>query len=78
MEKLTKSIAIQTIVGLPLRLRILPSVKDIVQEKYVNSTDIEGFSKIWKYIRFVGRLSLSLFGKKWITISFSFIIYNYY
>ncbi|KAG6798564.1 hypothetical protein HZU73_06130 [Apis mellifera caucasica] len=66
LEKLTKSIAIQTIVGLPLRLRILPSVKDIVQEKYVNSTDIEGFSKIWKYIRFVGRLSLSLFGLAWL------------
>ncbi|KOX68377.1 TWiK family of potassium channels protein 7 [Melipona quadrifasciata] len=65
-EKSTKSIAIQTIVGLPLRLRVLPSVRDIVEEKDVDSSNVKGFSKIWKHIRFLGRLSLSLFGLIWL------------
>ncbi|KOC65824.1 TWiK family of potassium channels protein 7 [Habropoda laboriosa] len=65
-EKSTKSVAIQTLIGLPLRLRVLPSVKDIVDEKDENSTNVKGFSTIWKYIRFLGRLSLSLFGLLWL------------
>ncbi|CAD1480377.1 unnamed protein product [Heterotrigona itama] len=65
-EKSTKSIAIQTIVGLPLRLRVLPSVRDIVEEKNVDSSNAKGFSKVWRHIRFLGRLSLSLFGLLWL------------
>ncbi|XP_043592776.1 uncharacterized protein LOC122572177 isoform X1 [Bombus pyrosoma] len=65
-EKPTKSIAIQTTVGLPLRLRVLPSVKDIVEEEDVASSNVKGFSKIWRHIRFLGRLSLSLFGLTWL------------
>ncbi|XP_053984049.1 uncharacterized protein LOC128893663 isoform X2 [Hylaeus anthracinus] len=61
-KKLTKSIAIQTIVGLPLRLRFLPSVKDIFEENGSGKKS----TKIWKHIRFLGRLSLSLFGLSWL------------
>ncbi|XP_017753387.1 PREDICTED: uncharacterized protein LOC108545994 isoform X2 [Eufriesea mexicana] len=64
-KKSTKSIAIQTIVGLPLRLRVLPSVKDTIEEKDV-TTNAKGFCKVWKHIRFLGRLSLSLFGLLWL------------
>ncbi|XP_076757671.1 uncharacterized protein LOC143427420 isoform X1 [Xylocopa sonorina] len=73
IEKLTKSVAIQTIVGLPLRLRVLPSIKDIVQEEAVDSANVKGFSKVWKHIRFLGRLSLSLFGLLWLLIIWTIV-----
>ncbi|XP_034176356.2 uncharacterized protein LOC117602439 isoform X5 [Osmia lignaria lignaria] len=73
LEKSVKSVAIQTIIGQPLRLRVLPSVKDIVHENETNSADVKGFSKIWKYIRFLGRLSLSLFGLFWFLITWAIV-----
>ncbi|KZC09947.1 PREDICTED: TWiK family of potassium channels protein 7-like [Dufourea novaeangliae] len=66
IKKSVKSIAVQTIIGLPLRLRLLPSVKDIVEDDNVNSADAKKSLKIWKHIRFLGRLSLSLFGLTWL------------
>lgn len=57
---------VQTTIGLPLRLRVFPSIKDIVEEKDANSKDTKGFSKLWKHIRFLGRLSLSMFGLLWL------------
>ncbi|XP_078043595.1 uncharacterized protein LOC144473531 [Augochlora pura] len=63
-KKSVSSIAIQTIVGLPLRLRVFPSVKDIVEEDSRNPT--KKSLKIWKHVRFLGRLSLSLFGLTWL------------
>ncbi|XP_033342145.1 uncharacterized protein LOC117229648 [Megalopta genalis] len=63
-KKSVSSIAVQTIVGLPLRLRAFPSVKDIVEEDSRNPT--KKSLKIWKHIRFLGRLSLSLFGLTWL------------
>ncbi|XP_043258804.1 uncharacterized protein LOC122401016 [Colletes gigas] len=63
-KKSLKSVAIQTIVGLPLRLRLLPSVKDIIEESDTTNSKIS--SRIWKHIRFLGRLSLSLFGLSWL------------
>ncbi|XP_076172176.1 uncharacterized protein LOC143149049 isoform X3 [Ptiloglossa arizonensis] len=68
LKKSIKSVAIQTIVGIPLRLRILPSVKDIIEETKPNTVDaVEKKSfKIWKHIRFLGRLSFSLFGLTWL------------
>ncbi|XP_076669331.1 uncharacterized protein LOC143369363 isoform X2 [Andrena cerasifolii] len=66
LENSLKSVAIQTIVGLPLRLRVLPSVKDIIDEDNNKSMDGKKSSKIWKHIRFLGRLSLSLFGLSWL------------
>ena len=73
LQKSVKSVAIQTIIGQPLRLRVLPSVKDIVHENETNSADVKGFSKIWKYIRFLGRLSLSLFGLFWFLITWAIV-----
>ncbi|CAK9828143.1 hypothetical protein ANTRET_LOCUS5720 [Anthophora retusa] len=72
-EKATKSVAIQTQVGLPLRLRVLPSIKDIDEERSVNSTNTKGFSTMWKYVRFLGRLSLSLFGLFWLLTIWAFV-----
>ncbi|XP_031844977.1 uncharacterized protein LOC116432359 isoform X2 [Nomia melanderi] len=65
-RKSMKSVAIQTIVGLPLRLRTFPSVKDIVEEDSTHPTNSKKPLKIWKHIRFLGRLSLSLFGLTWL------------
>nr|XP_012137219.1 PREDICTED: uncharacterized protein LOC100879254 isoform X3 [Megachile rotundata] len=72
-RRCTKSVAIQTIIGQPLRLRVLPSIKDIVDENETNSGDVKGFSKIWKYLRFLGRLSLSLFGLFWFLTTWAIV-----
>ena len=69
LETSLKSVAIQTIVGLPLRLRVFPSVKDIIDEDNNKSMDGKKSSRIWKHIRFLGRLSLSLFGKNNLILS---------
>ncbi|XP_076236164.1 uncharacterized protein LOC143180368 [Calliopsis andreniformis] len=66
LENATKSVGVQTIVGQPLRLRFLPSVKDILEEDCRKSGDAKKPSRIWKHIRFLGRLSLSLFGLAWL------------
>ncbi|XP_076277067.1 uncharacterized protein LOC143207465 [Lasioglossum baleicum] len=63
-KKSVQSIAVQTIIGLPLRLRTFPSVKDIVEDDPRDPA--KRTSKIWKQIRFLGRLSLSLFGLSWL------------
>ncbi|XP_018405142.1 PREDICTED: uncharacterized protein LOC108781618, partial [Cyphomyrmex costatus] len=62
--KWTKSVTVQTIEGLPLRLRILPSLRDI-EEDNGNSSKI---SRFWKYLRFLGRLLLSQFGLLWLLV----------
>ena len=56
-----KSTGIQTLHGLPYMLRVLPQVKDIVDEE--NSADPKKSSRLWRHLRFLGRLSLSQFGK---------------
>ncbi|XP_020294261.1 uncharacterized protein LOC109859926 isoform X2 [Pseudomyrmex gracilis] len=65
--KWTKSVAIQTVEGLPLRLRILPSLRDI-EEDSENLSESKKSSRFWKYLRFLGRLSLSQFGLLWLLI----------
>jgi hypothetical protein len=54
-------VAVQTIEGLPLRLRILPSLRDI-EEDNGNTVDSKKSSRFFKYLRFLGRLSFSQFG----------------
>lgn len=54
--------AVQTITGLPLRLRVLPFLRDIEE-------DNRSVSNIWssrflKYLRFLGRLAFSQLGTK--------------
>lgn len=61
----TKSVAIQTIEGLPLRLRVLPSLRDIEED---NGNSSFNSSRFWKYLRFLGRLSLSQFGLLWLLV----------
>lgn len=61
LTKWTNSVAIQTIEGLPLRLRVLPSLRDIEEDN--GST-----SRFWKYLRFLGRLSFSQFGLLWLLV----------
>ncbi|KYQ49018.1 TWiK family of potassium channels protein 7 [Trachymyrmex zeteki] len=62
--KWTKSVTVQTIEGLPLRLRILPSLRDI-EEDNGNSSKVSRFRK---YLRFLGRLLLSQFGLLWLLV----------
>ncbi|XP_071573297.1 uncharacterized protein [Temnothorax nylanderi] len=64
-KKWTKSVTVQTIEGLPLRLRFLPTLRDIEED---NGNSSEKFSRFWKYLRFLGRLSLSQFGLLWILV----------
>ncbi|XP_072750998.1 uncharacterized protein [Anoplolepis gracilipes] len=63
--KWTKSVAIQTIEGLPLRLRVLPSLRDIEEDNGNSSSDS---SRLWKYLRFLGRLAFSQFGLLWLLV----------
>lgn len=65
-EKTTKSASVQTIVGIPLRLRVLPSIRDIVDEESATSADPKKSSRFWRHLRFLGRLSLSQFGLLWL------------
>ncbi|XP_051175972.1 uncharacterized protein LOC127291086 isoform X2 [Leptopilina boulardi] len=60
----TKSTGVQTIHGLPYMLRVLPKVKDIVDEE--NSADPKKSSILCRHLRFLGRLSLSQFGLAWL------------
>ncbi|XP_051175973.1 TWiK family of potassium channels protein 7-like isoform X3 [Leptopilina boulardi] len=55
---------VQTIHGLPYMLRVLPKVKDIVDEE--NSADPKKSSILCRHLRFLGRLSLSQFGLAWL------------
>ncbi|KAL2712641.1 potassium channel subfamily K member 10-like isoform X3 [Vespula squamosa] len=64
-NKATKSIALQTAVRIPLRLKFLPSLGDIVDENDPASASSKS-SIIWKHIRFLGRLTLSQFGLVWL------------
>ncbi|KAF7398362.1 hypothetical protein HZH66_006259 [Vespula vulgaris] len=64
-NKATKSIALQTAVRIPLRLKFLPSLGDIVDENDPASANSKS-SIIWKHIRFLGRLTLSQFGLVWL------------
>lgn len=59
--KWIKSVGIQTTLGLPLRLRVLPILRDI-EDDNSNFSDSEKFSRFWKYLRFLGRLTFSQFG----------------
>ncbi|XP_014614586.1 PREDICTED: uncharacterized protein LOC106792618 isoform X2 [Polistes canadensis] len=61
-DKATKSIALQTAVRVPLRLRFLPSLEDIIDENDPASASPKS-SVIWKHLRFLGRLLLSQFGR---------------
>ncbi|XP_029167492.1 uncharacterized protein LOC114937979 [Nylanderia fulva] len=61
--KWTNSVAIQTVEGLPLRLRVLPSLRDIEEDNESSSS-----SRFWKYLRFLGRLSFSQFGLLWLLV----------
>lgn len=61
-DKATRSVALQTPVRIPLRLRFLPSLADIIEENDPASANSKS-SIIWKHIRFLGRLSLSQFGR---------------
>lgn len=61
----TKSVAIQTIEGLPLRLRVLPSLRNIEEDNGNSSSDS---SRFWKYLKFLGRLSFSQFGLLWLLV----------
>lgn len=63
LTKWTESVAIQTIEGLPLRLRVLPSLRDIEEDNESPSS-----SRFWKYLRFLGRLSFSQFGLLWLLV----------
>ncbi|XP_011169288.1 uncharacterized protein LOC105202453 [Solenopsis invicta] len=65
IRKWTKSVTVQTVEGLPLRLRVLPSLRDIEED---NGNSSEKFSRFWKYLRFLGRLSLSQFGLLWLLV----------
>ncbi|XP_012532340.2 uncharacterized protein LOC105834418 isoform X2 [Monomorium pharaonis] len=65
IRKWTKSVTVQTIEGLPLRLRILPSLRDIEED---NGNSTGRFLRFWKYLRFLGRLSLSQFGLLWLLV----------
>lgn len=69
----TKSVAIQTIEGLPLRLRVLPSLRDIEED---NGNSSFNSSRFWKYLRFLGRLSLSQFGT--LSDSYFFMILRHF
>lgn len=75
--KWTKSVAIQTIEGLPLRLRVLPSLRDI-EEDNENSSSPKKSSRFWKYLRFLGRLSLSQFGTLQLYIQTSAEHFSYF
>ncbi|XP_011707770.1 PREDICTED: potassium channel subfamily K member 10-like [Wasmannia auropunctata] len=66
--KWTKSVTVQTIEGLPLRLRILPSLRDIEED---NGNSSEKSSRFWKYLRFLGRLTLSQFGLLWLLVTWT-------
>ncbi|EZA57719.1 uncharacterized protein LOC105276913 isoform X2 [Ooceraea biroi] len=68
--KWTKSVAVQTIEGLPLRLRVLPSLRDI-EEDNGSTLDPMKSSRVWKYLRFLGRLSLSQFGLLWLLVTWT-------
>ncbi|KAL6257955.1 hypothetical protein P5V15_011553 [Pogonomyrmex californicus] len=63
--KWTKSVTVQTVEGLPLRLRILPSLRDIEENNGSSSGKVP---RVWKYLRFLGRLSLSQFGLLWLLV----------
>lgn len=60
--KSTRSVALQTAVRIPLRLRVLPSLREIADENDPASANSKS-SVIWKHLRFLGRLSLSQFGR---------------
>ncbi|KAI4482428.1 hypothetical protein M0802_013720 [Mischocyttarus mexicanus] len=64
-DKATKSIALQTAIRIPLRLRFLPSLEDIIGENNPASASPKS-TVIWKYLRFLGRLLLSQFGLVWL------------
>lgn len=68
----TKSTGIQTVHGLPYMLRVLPKVRDIVDEE--NSADPKKSSRLCRHLRFLGRLSLSQFGKQTIIYLFNYLI----
>ncbi|XP_015178465.1 PREDICTED: uncharacterized protein LOC107067448 [Polistes dominula] len=63
-DKTTKSVALQTAVRIPLRLRFLPSLEDTIDENDPASASPK--SVIWKHLRFLGRLLLSQFGLVWL------------
>ncbi|XP_019697671.2 uncharacterized protein LOC105184657 isoform X2 [Harpegnathos saltator] len=65
--KWTKSVAVQTIIGLPLRLRVLPSLRDIEENNDGNPSNSR-FSTFLKYLRFLGRLAFSQFGLLWFLV----------
>ncbi|KAK2574941.1 hypothetical protein KPH14_008706 [Odynerus spinipes] len=64
-DKSTRSIALQTTVRVPLRLRVLPSIREIVDENDPASRNSKS-SVVWRHLRFLGRLSLSQFGLVWL------------
>ncbi|XP_066593917.1 potassium channel subfamily K member 10-like isoform X2 [Prorops nasuta] len=62
----SKTSGTQTIVGQLFRLRVLPSLKDIVDEENANSVDQKRCSGCWRHLRLLGRLALCQFGLAWL------------
>ncbi|XP_015593302.1 TWiK family of potassium channels protein 7 [Cephus cinctus] len=58
----TRSIAVQASCGIPYRLRVIPVWKDFVEESSGPISDPKESSRIAKYLRFLGRLSLCQIG----------------
>ncbi|KAG7207122.1 hypothetical protein KM043_000997 [Ampulex compressa] len=58
----------QTIEGMPLRLRVLPSLKDIIEEEEEQARGItpKRAPRPWRYLRFLIRVTFSLFGLAWL------------
>ncbi|XP_012278343.1 uncharacterized protein LOC105698567 isoform X2 [Orussus abietinus] len=60
-----KSIGVQTASGVTYRLRVLPLLKDIVDEAESNTEPSKSI-RVWKYLRFLGRVSLCQLGLLWL------------
>ncbi|XP_032683456.1 uncharacterized protein LOC116849913 isoform X2 [Odontomachus brunneus] len=67
--KWAKSVAVQTIIGLPLRLRVLPSLRDIEEDN--GNASNSRTSRFLKYLRFMGRLAFSQFGLLWLLVTWT-------
>ncbi|XP_063988033.1 uncharacterized protein LOC135168085 isoform X2 [Diachasmimorpha longicaudata] len=63
--KVIKSTGVQTHLGEgPYRLKVFPALKDIVDDDA--SDNPKTSSRLWKHLRFLGRLSLCQFGLAWL------------
>ncbi|XP_011305710.1 uncharacterized protein [Fopius arisanus] len=63
--RVIKSTGVQTHLGEgPYRLKVFPALKDIVEED--PSGNPKTSSRLWRHLRFLGRLSLCQFGLAWL------------